>query len=130
MTLTEARAEIRLPAGDLERARRWYGEHLGLHPDHERAGHLVYRVASGSFCLFASTGTSDGSYTQLALEVSDIAGEVAALRRQGVVFEDYPAFAMIDGIADIGGEPGHPADRAAWFHDSENNLISLYQFQS
>jgi len=131
VTLIDSAAETRLPARDLERARQWYADRLGLHPDHERPGHLVYRLASGTFCLFASTGASKGRFTQLALEVADITAEVAALRQRGVTFEDYPEYAMPDGIADIGGEPGQgPADRAAWFHDSEDNLISLYQFQT
>jgi len=131
MALSEASAETRLPVRDLERAKRWYADHLGLHPDHEREGHLVYRLAAGtSFCLFASAGTADGTFTQLALEVGDIEAEVAALRQRGVVFQTYPAFAMTDGIADIGGEPDRdPADRAAWFHDGDHNLVSLFQFQ-
>lgn len=130
MALSQASGETRLPARDLERARHWYAECLDLHPVAEREGHLVYRLAHGTFCLFASSGASDGSFTQLALEVGDIDAEVNALRRRGVRFEDFPAFAMTDGIADIAGEPGKgPADRAAWFHDSEGNLISLFQFQ-
>jgi catechol 2,3-dioxygenase-like lactoylglutathione lyase family enzyme len=132
MSLSAAKAETRLPVCDLERAKQWYADHLDLHPNHEREGHLVYRLAAGtSFCLFASTGAADGTFTQLALEVGEIGAEVAALRRRGVVFQTYPTFAMTDGIADIGGEPGRgPADRAAWFHDADHNLISLYQFQS
>lgn len=42
MTLKDATAETRLPVRDLEQAKRWYADHLDLHPDHEREGHLVY----------------------------------------------------------------------------------------
>lgn len=118
-----------MPVRDLERARRWYVDHHDLHPDHEREGQLVYRLAAGtSFCLFASAGSADGTFTQLAPEVADIDAEVANLRQRGVVFHTYPGFAITDQIADIGSEPGRgPADRAAWYPD--HSLISLYQFQ-
>lgn len=131
MALSDATAETRLPVRDLERARRWYVDHLDPHPDHEREGHLVYRLAAAtSFCMFALAGSADGTFTQLVLEVRDIETGVATLRQRGVVFHTYPGFAMTDQIADIGGEPGRgPADRAAWFHDPDHNLISLYQFQ-
>lgn len=80
----------------------------------------MYRLARGTFCLFASSGASDGTFTQLALEVGDIDGEVDALRQRGVTFEEFPASTMTHGIADIGGEPGKgPADRAAWFQLGE-----------
>ena len=88
VALADARAETRLPAQDLERARRWYAEKLGLQPTEEREGGLRYELAAGVFCLFASTGASDGSFTQLALTVDDIAAEVAELRERGVVFEE------------------------------------------
>ena len=130
MALSEASGETRLPVRDRERVRLRYAERLDLRPVAEREGHLIYRLAQGTFCSFASTGASDGNFTQLALEVSDIDSEVETVRRRGVKFEEFPAFSMTDGIADIGGEPGKgPADRAAWFHDSESNLISLFEFQ-
>jgi catechol 2,3-dioxygenase-like lactoylglutathione lyase family enzyme len=43
MTLTHARIEPRLPAQDLERARRWYADKLGLDPVERRAGGLPRR---------------------------------------------------------------------------------------
>ena len=60
MSLADARVETRLPAQDLDRARRWYAEKLGLLPAEERDGGLRYVCAAGVFCLFASTGSSDG----------------------------------------------------------------------
>lgn len=131
MVLTEARAETRLPAQDLERARRWYAEKLGLEPAEERDGGLVYRCAAGVFCLFTSTGASDGGFTQLALNVADIETEVAELRTRGVEFEvyDIPGSPMLDGIVQI--DNNYPSkgsgERGAWFRDSEGNLISLGQ---
>jgi len=124
-------SETRLPAQDLERARRWYAEKLGLQPAEERDGGLRYRLASGGFCLFASAGASDGSFTQLAFTVADIDTEVAELHRRGVTFEEYdrPGIRTVGGIADIEGN--YPSkgsgERAAFFRDSEGNMIGMGQ---
>ena len=131
MALIDASVEARLPAQDLERARRWYAEKLGLQPLEKRAGGLRYRLASGGFCLFASAGAADGSFTQLAFTVADIEAEVAELRRRGVTLEEYdlPGIRTVDGIADIEGN--YPSkgtgERAAFFRDSEGNMIGMGQ---
>src|SRR5262245_14635128 len=85
--LAESEVATRLPVKDLDRARRFYSEKLGLEPVEARPGALRYRCASGSFALFESTGASSGSHTQMAWEVDDIESTVAALRSRGVVFE-------------------------------------------
>lgn len=131
MALTDARVETRLPARDLDRARQWYAEKLGLEPVEERPGGLRYCCGPTAFCLFASQGSSDGTFTQLAFQVSDIEAEVAELRSRGVEFEeyDYPGFRTVNGIVDVDGN--YPSkgvgERGAFFRDSEGNMISLGQ---
>lgn len=130
--LTDARAATRLPAQDLERARRFYSEKLGLEPVDERPGGLLYRSPSGYFALFQSVGSSPGTFTQMGWEVDHIDSTVAALRERGVVFEDYdlPGLTTVDGIADIEGNyPSKNAvgERAAWFRDSEGNMLGIGQ---
>jgi catechol 2,3-dioxygenase-like lactoylglutathione lyase family enzyme len=85
--LNTARIEARIPAQDLARARRWYAERLGLEPVEERDGGLRYEGATGVFCLFASAGTSDGSFTQMGFYVDDIEGAVANPRARGAAVE-------------------------------------------
>jgi catechol 2,3-dioxygenase-like lactoylglutathione lyase family enzyme len=130
MALSEAGVAGRLPAGDLDRARRWYAEKLGLEPAEERPGGLRYVLGGAEFALYQSAGRADGSFTQLAFTVEDIDAEVAQLRARGVVFEEYdlpgtdPA-----GIAQIDGN--YPSkgtgERAVWFRDSEGNMLGLGQ---
>lgn len=86
--LAQARVATRLPAQSLDRARRFYSEHLGLEPVDERPGGLLYRCEGAEFVLFQSAGASPGTFTQMALEVDDIEAVVSELRRRGVVFED------------------------------------------
>ncbi|MFD5267468.1 VOC family protein [Streptomyces sp. NPDC058335] len=132
-TLAGARVATRLPAQDLDRARRFYAERLGLHPVDERPGGLLYRCEGGAeFVLFRSMGASPGTFTQMAFEVDDIEAVVTELKRRGVVFEevDVPGFRTVDNIAEIDGNypsKGAGAERGAWFHDSEGNLLGIGQ---
>ena len=129
--LQNARVATRLPARDLERARAFYADKLGLEPVDERPGGLLYRPAGGGeFALFQSAGASSGEHTQMALEVDDIDAVVGELRRRGVVFEevDVPGLETVDGIAEVEGN--YPikhsvGERAAWFRDSEGNLLGV-----
>jgi len=123
--LKHARIEARIPTQDLDRARRWYAEKLGLEAAEERPGGLRYEGAPGVFCLFASAGVSDGSFTQMGFYVDDIEAAVANLRARGVVFEEYEG--AVNGILDVAGN--YPSngrgERAAWFRDSEGNMLGI-----
>src|SRR5215510_8038226 len=127
--LTESQVATRLPVGDLDRAKRFYSEKLGLEPVEERPGGLCYRCGGGYFALFESAGAASGNHTQMAWEVADLESTVALLRAHGVVFEEYalPGLKTVNGIADIEGN--YPSkgvgERAAWFKDSEGNLLGL-----
>jgi catechol 2,3-dioxygenase-like lactoylglutathione lyase family enzyme len=128
--LRDGRVATRLPAQDLDRARAFYAEKLGLEPDEERPGGLRYVMAGGTdFALFQSAGRPSGEHTQAGWEVDDIEATVAELRRRGVVFEEYdlPGLTTRDGIADIEGN--YPSkgsgERAVWFRDSEGNLLGI-----
>jgi catechol 2,3-dioxygenase-like lactoylglutathione lyase family enzyme len=128
--LARGRVATRLPAQNLDRARRFYAEQLGLEPFDARPGGLLYRCGGTDFVLFKSTGTSPGTFTQMGWEVDDVETVVAELKQRGVVFEevDLPGFRTIDGIAEIEGNypsKGARGERAAWFRDSEGNLIGI-----
>jgi catechol 2,3-dioxygenase-like lactoylglutathione lyase family enzyme len=130
--LTDARVAGRLPAQDLERARRFYAEKLGLEPADERPGGLLYRMGTCEFALYQSAGASLGTFTQMALTVNDIEAVVTELKRRGVVFEevDAPGLRTHDSIADITGNyPSKNAtgERGAWFRDSEGNMLGIGQ---
>jgi hypothetical protein len=72
-------------------------------------------------------GASDGSFTQLGFYVDDIESTVAALRGRGVVFEEYPG--CRNSIMNVEGN--YPSkgsgERAAWFRDSEGNMLGIAQ---
>ena len=130
--LAAATPAPRLPAQDLGRARRFYAEKLGLEPVEERPGGLRYRCGGAVFSLFLSSGRPSGEHTQMGWQVDDLDAVVAELRRRGVRFEDVdvPGLRTVDGIAEVEGNypsDGGVGERAAWFRDSEGNLIGLGQ---
>jgi catechol 2,3-dioxygenase-like lactoylglutathione lyase family enzyme len=130
--LSDGHVATRLPAQDLDRARAFYAEKLGLEPADERPGGLLYRCAGSEFAVFSSAGASAGTFTQMSWEVDDIETTVATLKHRGVVFEEYdmPGLTTVDGIADIDGNyPSKNAigERGAWFRDSEGNLLAIGQ---
>jgi catechol 2,3-dioxygenase-like lactoylglutathione lyase family enzyme len=129
--LNNGRVATRLPAQDLQRARAFYSEKLGLEPVEERPGGLLFKVSGCEFALFESAGASSGTFTQMAWTVDDVDATVAELRSRGVVFEDVdlPGLQTIDGIAEIEGN--YPSkgsgERGAWFRDSEGNMLGIGQ---
>jgi catechol 2,3-dioxygenase-like lactoylglutathione lyase family enzyme len=129
--LARSDVETRLPAQDLDRARRWYSDKLGLDPVEERPGGLRYRCGTTYFVVFQSTGKASGESTQMGWEVDDIEAVVADLKSRGVEFEevDSPGMQTVNGIADIDGNypsKGH-GERGAWFRDGEGNLLGIGQ---
>jgi catechol 2,3-dioxygenase-like lactoylglutathione lyase family enzyme len=122
-TIQARLAYAKLPAQDMERARRFYDEKLGLQPldDHDPQ-HLFYDVAGVRFLLFQSSGAPSGTHDQMGFVVQDIKARVDELRDRGVVFEDYEQ--TVDGVAQFG------EIRAAWFKDTEGNLLNLIEAPS
>jgi catechol 2,3-dioxygenase-like lactoylglutathione lyase family enzyme len=129
-SLGRGRVATRLPAQDLERARRFYADKLGLEPVEERPGGLLYRCGGSEFALFESAGAPSGAHTQMGWEVDDLEATVRELRAHGVVFEEYdlPGLATVDGIARVEGNyssKGGVGEWAAWFRDSEGNMVGI-----
>ena len=70
--LKDGKVATRIPVQDLQRARAFYAEKLGLEPSEERPGGLLYRCGKGEFALFESAGAASGDHTQLAWEVESL----------------------------------------------------------
>jgi catechol 2,3-dioxygenase-like lactoylglutathione lyase family enzyme len=130
--LKSARVATRIPVQDLARAESFYAEKLDLRPAERRPGGLLYRCRAGEFALFESAGTPSGTHTQMGFEVDDLASVVAELKLRGVVFEEYdfPGLRTVNGVARVEGNypsKGGVGEHAAWFRDSEGNLLGIGQ---
>ena len=110
-----------IPAKDVQRARRFYEEKLGFEPKEEIAGGVAYEFGKHTACFLYPTpnaGTSTAS--QAFWQVDDVEREVAELKKRGVVFEEYdtPEMKTVNSIFTGGGA------KAAWFKDSEGNILA------
>lgn len=114
-----------IPAKDLARARQFYETKVGLRPTQETNGGVVYEFAKGTACFLYPTpnaGTSLASQAFWAVE--DVDAVIRTLRARGVVFERYddmPGERSGEGAVTAGGA------KAAWFKDSEGNVLALVQ---
>jgi catechol 2,3-dioxygenase-like lactoylglutathione lyase family enzyme len=112
-----------LPASDIVRAKRFYEDKLGLVPVAEDPGGVHYRSGSTWFDIYPSDFAGIAQHTLAGWVVEDIDGKVEELRGRGVVFEEYdfPGLKTVNGIAEL------ETERAAWFKDSEGNILALAQ---
>jgi predicted enzyme related to lactoylglutathione lyase len=117
--------EAALPASDFERAKTWYAERLGLTPVEEDPGGASYRVGATRFLLYPSQFAGTNKATSAGFAVDDVEETVAELRQRGVTFEEYdfPGLKTVNGIATL--ETGRGTTKAAWFKDSEGNILSV-----
>ena len=123
--LSEYPIHAALPATDLQRAKRYYADQLGLSPESEGPDGLFYQCGGTTrFLVFPSEGAASGTHTQMTWNTPDIEFVVADLKARGVVFEEYdtPEVKTINSVATLGQSKG------AWFKDSEGNLLALGQF--
>jgi predicted enzyme related to lactoylglutathione lyase len=114
-----------IPAKDMPRARRFYEDKVGLRAKEETNGGVVYEFGGGTAAFLYPTpngGTSQAS--QAFWSVQDVDAEIQALKARGVQFEIYdgmPGERSAQGAVTAGGA------KAAWFKDSEGNIMALIQ---
>jgi catechol 2,3-dioxygenase-like lactoylglutathione lyase family enzyme len=112
-----------IPVTDLDRARVFYVDVLGLTPIDESPLGFRFRCGGGSQLSIFKRGPVERGHTMAHFEVADIEAEVADLRGRGAVFEEYTEGPLVTtgGIAQIG-----PA-RGAWLRDPDGNILGLRQ---
>ena len=116
----------KLPAADVERARRFYRDAFGLEPYNEVHGHLYYDAAGTPLLVFPSSGQSSGTHDQFGFVVDDLARAVQAVIAAGgqlARFSDGPP-----GTTEQEGIWWGERMSVAWCKDTEGNLLSLAVF--
>ena len=115
-----------LAASDLQRARAWYAEKLGLDPVMSiDNGTDVYMIGGTQVLIYETPSAGTARNTAMGVVVADLRGAMAELRSRGVVFEEYD---LEDGPTTVDGVAGDEATgMAAWFTDSEGNIVNLVQ---
>jgi catechol 2,3-dioxygenase-like lactoylglutathione lyase family enzyme len=112
-----------VPVTDLERARKFYGDTLGLELLWETPAALRYRCGAVSELSVFKRPPVGTEHTLAHFEVDDIEAAVRDLAEAGVEFLDYSEgpLTTTGHIAQLG-----PA-RAAWFRDPDGNTLGLRQ---
>jgi predicted enzyme related to lactoylglutathione lyase len=122
--LSTASVTTMLPVKDLARARTFYEACLGLEPGGLRPdGKFVYALGGSTLALFPKPEGTKADHTAISFQVDDIAASIDALKRSGVVFEDYdfPGLKTVNHVCVLG------AEKAAWFKDTEGNCLCIHQ---
>jgi predicted enzyme related to lactoylglutathione lyase len=118
-----------LPAQDLDRAKNFYIEKVGLQALESRFleandGQVGLTVGDATNRLFVypARARSSGEFTQAVILVADVRAAVEEMRGRGVEFEEYntPETRTEGGIARMPG-----GGEGAWFKDSEGNLVGV-----
>lgn len=114
-----------LAAADLERAKQWYADKLGLSPvEEDEYGGARYETGGATFLLYESKLAGTNQATAAGFRVDDFDEVIGQLRERGVVFEEVDFGDMgktVDGV--ISSPDG--SEKAAWFKDSEGNILAV-----
>jgi hypothetical protein len=113
-----------LPAADLERAKEWYRNKLGVTPEEDVPEGLIYRTGGARWDLYPSEFAGTNQATAATIIVDTIDAVVDNLAGRGVVFEHYD---FPDLKTDATGVATFATSKMAWFKDSEGNILAIEQ---
>ena len=110
---------------DIEAARRFYHDTLGLDVDDGEMGSLELDLGDGTKVLvYPKADHEPATFTVLNIPVEDIDAAVDALRAKGVRFEQYEGEIATDAKGIARGTQG---PQIAWFRDPAGNIVSVLQ---
>ncbi len=122
--LSEGNVVATIAVKDLEAAKKFYRETLGLEQDKEMpgGGGVLYKSGSSQLFVYPSQSAGTNQATYAAWETPDVEGVVAQLKAKGVTFEHYPDLpeTKLEGDLHVMGE-----FKAAWFKDPDGNILNI-----
>ena len=123
--LGKADATPMIAVSDLDRARKFYEDTLGLKTEDEWGGEgVTMKSGDTTVNVYKSEFAGTNKATALNFDVEDIESEVQELKAKGVFFEHYD----LPGLEQRGdlyvGEGGF---KTAWFKDPDGNILSLIE---
>jgi len=122
--LGKAHATPMIAVKDIDRAKRFYGEKLGMKPFQEM-GDQLFMLKSGDTTLsvYKSEFAGTNKATLLTFDVDDISAEVNELKSKGIAFEHYD----LEGLTPEGDIYRGEGMKTAWFKDPDGNILSLIE---
>lgn len=130
MSIDTSKAYSGFAVPDLEAAREFYGETLGVEVSDVAPGAPLLRLDLGGSerptLIYAKPDHQPANYTILNFPVSDVDDAVDELTAKGVEFERYDGFEQDEkGIARP-AEPGQ-GPTIAWFTDPAGNILAVHE---
>jgi catechol 2,3-dioxygenase-like lactoylglutathione lyase family enzyme len=120
--LTDSRTYSGIAVTDLDQARRFYGETLGLRTSEEYGLMWLHLAGGRDTLVYEQPTATPASYTVLNFEVDDIDEAVTALEARGVQFKRF------EGVRqDERGIFRDEGPYIAWFTDPSGNVLSVLQ---
>jgi catechol 2,3-dioxygenase-like lactoylglutathione lyase family enzyme len=116
--LADAMVVTTVAVTDLDRAKRFFAEQVGLPVLDETPFAIRFGAGKGTQ-MSVRRGQPNVGQTAAHFEVDDIEAVIRELTSRGVTFEEYETPKTIDFIAQIG-----PA-RGAWFTDPDGNVFGV-----
>jgi catechol 2,3-dioxygenase-like lactoylglutathione lyase family enzyme len=123
--LANSKAFSGFAVDDVDKARDFYGETLGLDVSvlDEENGLIAIKLAGDRDTLvYRKPDLQPGNYTILNFSVDDIDATVDELASRGVRFERYDGFEQ-----DEKGIARGPGPQIAWFKDPAGNILSVLE---
>ncbi|MEA2288303.1 MAG: hypothetical protein QOD55_300 [Solirubrobacteraceae bacterium] len=120
--LAESKAFSGFAVDDLQKAKDFYGETLGLRTSEEHGLLTLHLAGNRPTLIYPKPDHTPATYTVLNFPVDDIDGAVTELARRGVRFERYDGFDQDEKGVFRGGGP-----YIAWFTDPAGNVLSVLQ---
>lgn len=123
MSFADRPSRASLPVRDVERARRWYWEVLGIAAVKADQYGAIYQLGDVPAYLYQSEFAGTADHTLVSFTSPDLVADMRELRAKGVVFLDYdlPGLKTVDGMAVFG-----PV-KNAWCRDSEGNILGFVE---
>ena len=120
--LGKANATPMIAVKDLDRARTFYEDTLGLETRDEMGGEVL-TVKSGDTLInvYRSEFAGTNKATALTFDVDDIEGEVRELKDKGIFFEQYD----MPGLERQGDLYVAQGMKTAWFKDPDGNILNI-----
>ena len=122
--LGRADATPMIAVKDLDRARKFYEDKLGLKTKDEWGGEgVTLKSGDTTINVYRSEFAGTNKATTLTFEVDDIDEEVGELKEKGVFFEHYD----LPGLKQKGDVHVGEGMKTAWFKDPDGNILSLIE---
>ena len=121
--LGKADATPMIAVKDLDRARKFYEENLGLKEIEDFGEGFMLKSGDTRFSVYKSEFAGTNKATALNFDVDDIDSEVQALKEKGITFEHYD----LEGLSAKGDIYEGEGMKTAWFKDPDGNILSLIE---